>query len=112
MSKTIKPGLGYIYGKEVKEDAGAVTASEISDTHQRYEVLAIGDESIEALKVISDLAINDRSDEYKKNFPGCKVGDVVIIQKHAAEGDTPPEMLSKGYALFLANRVMAVEEGK
>jgi hypothetical protein len=108
MQDKITPGLGYIFGQEVKEEAGAVTASEVSDTHQRYEILAMGDPDLRALEVFSGLPGSVASKKYERNFPGCKVGDVVIIQKHAAEGDTPPEMLSKGFALFLASRVMAV----
>jgi hypothetical protein len=42
MQDKITPGLGYIFGQEVKEEAGAVTASEVSDTHQRYESLSHG----------------------------------------------------------------------
>lgn len=105
----IKPGLGYVYGKEVIIETGVVSTTEISDTKQRYKVVAIGGFTPEVLKVISDLTINDASEVYKKEYPGFKVGDVVIIQKHAAEGDSPPEMLSSGYALFLVSRVMAIE---
>jgi co-chaperonin GroES (HSP10) len=106
MSKIVKPGLGYIYGEEVKEDSGVVTASEISDTHQRYKVLAIGALPVEILKTLKAL---DQLPISPEAYYGFKVGDTIIIQKHAAEGDTPPEMLSKGFALFLASRVMAGE---
>lgn len=87
------PILDYIYGEEVKEDSGVVTTTEISDTKQTYKVLAIGPGRYENGTFIE---------------PSVKVGDVVLIQKHSAEGDSPHKMLSGGHAMFMASRVMGV----
>lgn len=91
--QSIEPVLDYIYGKEVIANTGVVTTSEISDTRQTYEVIAVGP---------------GRYDNGVLIKQSCKVGDKVIIQKHAAEGDTPTKMLGNGYALFQGSRVMAV----
>lgn len=90
----ITPVGQYIYGEEVKTDTGVVTTSELADTKQRFKVLAIGKGWYEHNNFVVSEA---------------RVGDIVIIQKHAAEGDTPPHLLNDGFALFLASRVMAVE---
>ena len=91
----MRPILDYIYAKEVKTDTGVVATGQQTDTKQKYEVLAVGPGRYEYGNLIE---------------PSVKVGDVVIIQKHAAEGDTPPDMLLKGYALFMASRVMAITD--
>ena len=92
----MRPILDYIYAKEVKTDTGVVATGQQTDTKQKYEVLAVGP---------------GRTDNNGNLIePSVKVGDTVIIQKHAAEGDTPPDMLLKGYALFMASRVMAVTD--
>lgn len=93
--ETIKPVLDYCYGKKVERDTGVVTGSDIRDTHQLFEILAVGDGCYENGVFIA---------------PSVKAGDIVYIQKHAAEGDTPKELEQKDYALFKASRVMAVIE--
>lgn len=98
----IKPGLGYVYGEEVKEESGAVVSTAISDTRQRYKVLAIGYPEVHVSDKLRKIGIS------YVDYISFKIGDTVLIQKHAAEGDTPSDMLSKGFALFQANRVMAV----
>ena len=96
--ENIKPVLDYCLGKKVERDTGAVTGTDIRDTHQLFEVLAVGE------------------GEYQMGIfvaPSVKVGDKVYIQKHAAEGDTPKELEQKDLALFKASRVMAIiEEAK
>lgn len=91
----MQPILDYVYGREVEKDTGVVSGSELSDTKQYYEVMAVGKGRYEFGTFIE---------------PQVSVGDIVVIQKHAAEGDTPPDILNRGYALFQASRIMAVEE--
>lgn len=95
--ENIKPILDYCYGKKVERDTGAVTGSDIRDTHQLFEILAVGPGAYESGVLVE---------------PSVKPGDIVYIQKHAAEGDTPKELEQKDYALFKANRVMAIVEHK
>lgn len=95
MIQSIKPARGYVLGKETKSETGVVTTAEIADTRQYFEVLAVG------------LPARDYGIEVA---PEVKPGDHVVVQKHAAEGDSPPAMLSEGYALFLQSRVMAIED--
>jgi len=89
----MEPILDYVYGKEIPIDSGVVSQNETSDTRQYYEVISVGPGRYEHGKLIR---------------PSVREGDTVIIQKHAAEGDTPPDMLNRGYALFMASRCMAV----
>lgn len=98
--QNIIPQFDYVYGEKVEDNSGVVTTTEISDTHQTFKVLAIGDGHREPSQ-------NDSRGFTLMPMP-CKVGDIVLVQKHAAEGDTPPKMLSGGYALFQGSRVMAV----
>lgn len=93
----IKPLYDYVLGEEVLEDSGVVTTTNVSDTKQKYKVLAVGEGRY-----------------YGEHFEEPKVnpGDIVIIQKHSAEGDTPPELYQKGQALFMATRIMAIEGDK
>lgn len=87
--------LDYVYGKEIEIDTGVVSAGAVADTRQYYEVLRVGPGKYEFGQFIT---------------PSVSVGDRVVVQKHAAEGDTPPDMLAKGYALFMASRIMAITE--
>lgn len=99
----INPAPGYVYGKRIVKDTGVVTGSDMADTSQRYEILAIGDNVLADQRLMEKLGFT-KSDQEKHRY---KVGDHVLIQKHAAEGDTPSDMYSAGFALFLANRIMA-----
>lgn len=90
-----QPVLDYCLGKKVEKDTGVVTGTDIRDTHQLFEVLAVGEGRYEFGVLIK---------------PSVKVGDTVWVQKHAAEGDTPSDLDKQGLALFLASRVMAIEE--
>lgn len=91
----IKPLYDYILAEEVVEDSGVVTTTDVSDTKQKYKVLAVGEGRY-----------------YGEHFeePKVKPGDIVMVQKHAAEGDTPVALYQKGQALFMASRVMAIYE--
>lgn len=89
----MEPVLDYIYAQEIEKDTGVFSTEETVKTRQTYKVLAVGPGRHEYGTLVK---------------PSVKVGDIVIIQKHAAEGDTPPDMLVKGYALFMASRVMAI----
>jgi co-chaperonin GroES (HSP10) len=93
----IKPIYDYCLGKKIEEDTGVVIGSDIRDTHQYFEIIAIGDGRYDNDGIIIPMPV--------------AVGDKVLVQKHAAEGDTPPELYSKGLALFMASRIMA-KEGK
>lgn len=96
MDNNIKPILDYCYGKKVERDTGVVTGSDIRDTHQLYEIMAVGEGVYEFGLFIK---------------PSVKVGDIVYTQEHA-EADTPKELEQKDYALFRASRVMAIVEHK
>lgn len=91
----MQPVAGYVYGQEVTEDTGVITTTEVSDTKQRYKIIKVGDSYYDHGQLIETSSI--------------KEGDIVIIQKHSAEGDTPPKLYAKGYALFLFSRIMAKE---
>lgn len=92
----IKPVYDYVLARKVEHDSGVITSSDVRDTHQLFEIVAMG--------------------EGRKNDKGelieipAKVGDKVWVQKHAAEGDTPKELEVKGLFLFLGSRIMAIEE--
>lgn len=91
----MKPILDYVYGQEVIEETGVVSGSNITDTRQKYKVITVGPGKYEFGIFIK---------------PKIVPGMIVIIQKHSAEGDTPADMLDKGYALFQASRIMATED--
>jgi len=91
----MKPILDYVYGQEIVEETGVVSGANITDTRQKYKVLAVGPGKYEFGQFIK---------------PQIVIGMIVIIQKHSAEGDTPPDMLDRGYALFQASRIMATED--
>jgi len=93
--ENIKPVLDYCLAKKVERDTGAVTGSDIRDTHQLYEIVAVGEGVFEFGVFIK---------------PSVKAGDIVYTQEHA-EADTPKELEQKDMALFKASRVMAVIEG-
>ena len=90
----MNPILDYVYGKEVAVDTGVVSQDVATDTKQYYEVIEVGPGRYEFGKLIE---------------PSVRAGETVIIQKHAAEGDTPTDMLNSGYALFMASRIMAIK---
>lgn len=90
----IQPVYDYCLGKRIELDTGVVVGTDISDTHQLFEILKVGPGRYER-----DVFI----------IPTVEVGDKVWVQKHSAEGDTPKELESKGLALFMASRVMAKE---
>lgn len=94
----MQPQRDYVYAQEIKKTSGIVMTSDISDTRQHYKVLKVGP------GYVSPLGNYVEADQKL-------VGKTVIIQKHAAEGDTPPDMLGNGYALFPAERIMAVIDG-
>jgi len=89
----IKPEFDYVLGKEIAIDTGVVSTGNVADTKQYYKVLEVG----------------KGRHQYGVFVPTtAKVGDIVIIQKQAAEGDTPPELYARGYALFMETRIMAI----
>lgn len=89
----INPKYDYCLGKKIVKDSGVVTGTDIRDTHQRYEILAVGPGRMEYGVFVT---------------PTVEVGDIVLTQEHA-EADTPQELLDKDLALFMCSRVMAVE---
>lgn len=93
----IQPKGAYVLGKEIVMDSGVVSERAIADTKQYYAVLAIGEGEY-----------NYQHNVYLE--PQVKVGDIVIIMKQAAEGDTPPDLYARGYALFPLSRIMAVSQ--
>jgi len=90
----MRPYASYVLGKEIKKESAVVTTSNIEDTMQKYEVLAVGEGHYEFGKLIT---------------PDVKIGDIVYVQKHA-EADTPQEIKDKGQAIFQASRIMLVED--
>lgn len=93
----MKPLYDYCLGEYVNESNGLITTRSLQDTKQKYRIISVG-----GGRVIDGVL----------QKPPVKVGDVVIIQKHAAEGDTPHEMYQKNLALFQATRIMAIMEGE
>lgn len=90
----IKPEYDYCLGRKIEKDTSAITGVDISDTHQKFEIISVGD---------------GRLVDGVLHKPTVEAGDVVWIQKHAAEGDTPSELYDEGLALFQATRIMAKE---
>lgn len=92
MQDKIIPKFDYLLCKEIKEETGVVTPGNVADHWQKYEVLAAGEGRFENGKFVPVLT---------------KVGDVILVQKHA-EADTPEELKSKDLYLIMDSRVMAV----
>jgi len=92
---SIKPILDYCLAEKIEKDSGVVVGTDVSDTHQYFKILAVGEGRYDNDGILIPMPV--------------EVGDIVWIQKHAAEGDTPKELESKGQALFMASRVMAKE---
>lgn len=90
----LEPILDYCVGEKIEKDTGVVTGADIRDTHQLFKIVAVGPGTFEGGEFV---------------VPSVVAGDVVWIQKHAAEGDTPAELDKRGFALFKANRIMAKE---
>lgn len=90
----LKPLLDYCLARKIEKDSGVVTGADIRDTHQLFEIIAVGEGTYEYGQFVA---------------PVVKPGDKVWIQKHAAEGDTPADLELQGLALFKASRVMAKE---
>jgi len=90
----LTPKYDYIIARRIEKDSGVVTGANIEDTHQYFEVLAVGEGRYEYGVLIK---------------PTVEVGDKVWVMKHAAEGDTPVDFANKGIGFFQASRVMAVE---
>lgn len=93
----LKPVLDYVHGRVIDSSSAIFVPTGTADTVQRFEVLAVGPGKYEFGTFIE---------------PPVKVGDKVIIQKQAAEGDTPADLYNKGEALFMASRIMAVIKDK
>ena len=91
----IQPVLDYCLGKKIEKDSGVVVGTDVTETHQLFEILAIGDGRYDNDGLLIPMPV--------------KVGDVVWVQKHSAEGDSPKDLLNRGLALFMASRVMAKE---
>jgi co-chaperonin GroES (HSP10) len=91
----IQPILDYCLAKKVMKDSGAVYSTDVSDTHQLFEIIAIGEGRYDSDGILIPMPV--------------QIGDTVWIQKHSAEGDTPKDLESQGLALFMASRVMAKE---
>jgi co-chaperonin GroES (HSP10) len=91
------PYNDYILGKKVERDTGVVSGTDTKekDTHQKYEVLEAGEGR--TTETGAFVSVN------------VKPGDVVFVQKHA-DADTPQELKDKDQALFMASRIMYVEE--
>jgi len=89
------PVLDYCLGRKIEEDSGAVVGTDITETHQLFEIIAVGKGRYDSDGILIPIPV--------------VVGDIVWVQKHAAEGDTPKQLENKGLALFMASRVMAKE---
>lgn len=92
----LRPAYNYLLLKRLEKESGVVTETDIEDTHQRYEVLAVP-------KYQGHYEYGVLVESF------YKVGQIVYVQKHA-EADSPKELLQRGEALVLISRVMAVEE--
>ena len=93
-----EPQYDYVLGRIVEKDTGVVSQQQLSDTQQKFEVLAVGPGRPSETGFILK--------------PSVKKGDIVLVQKHA-DADTPQEILEKGQALFMASRITAVvKEGE
>lgn len=93
----MQPYRSYVLGEEIKKESAIVTTVDNAFTRQYFKVLAVGPGQYEFGVLVR---------------PDVSVGDIVIINKHAAEGDSPQELLDKGQALFLESRIMAIVEDK
>lgn len=92
----LTPAYNYLLLKRLEKETGVVTETDVEDTHQRYEILAMS---------------NNVTGHYEYGqfiVAPYGVGEIVYIQKHA-EADTPKELLQRGEALVLVSRVMGVE---
>ena len=89
----IQPILDYCLAKKVMKDSGAVYSTDVTETHQYYEIIAIGEGRYD-------------SDGIPVPMP-VKVGDIVWVQKHA-EADTPKDLESLGLCFFMATRIMGI----
>lgn len=93
----IEPTLDWCLAKKVQRDTGVVTGTDIRDTHQLWEIIAVGPGVYEFGTFV---------------VPSAKAGDIVYTDEHA-EANTPKELEAKDMALFKAARIMAiVTEGK
>lgn len=90
----ITPILDYCLAKKIVKDTASATAADMTETHQYFEIIAVGPGRVELGQFVT---------------PSVEPGDIVWVQKHAAEGDTPKELEDQGYALFMASRIMAKE---
>lgn len=90
----ITPVLDWVIAEKISKDSAVVSEVDIERTHQKFVVLSVGPGVYEFGEFIK---------------PSCKAGDTVIIEAHAAEGNTPPEMSINNLYVFKAARVIAVE---
>lgn len=90
----IKPAFDYLLCEKIEKVTGAVTTTDVSDTWQKFRVLAVGP---------------GRPDEegFIEEMP-CEVGDIIWAIKYA-EGDTPDELKTRNQFLIRATKIMAVE---
>lgn len=87
------PAYNYCLAQKIEKDSATVTSTDIRDTHQYFEILAVGAGSYEYGVFIE---------------PTAKVGDIVWIMEHG-DADTPKELSNKGLSLFQCTRIMATE---
>lgn len=85
----LKPATGYVLVKEVEVDSGVVSTSDISDTQQKFKVLAVGKQE-------------------KKQTREILPGDIIYTLKHA-DADSVPELEDQGLYLIKEDRIMGYE---
>lgn len=87
----IIPEYDYLLCKEVKDETGVITESNVADHWQRYQVLAVG---------------KGRYADGSFIKPTVQANDIVYVQRHS-EADSPDDLKAKGLYLIQATRVMA-----
>lgn len=88
----ITPKLDWVLAKKITPDTGIVTMTDIEDTYQKFEVVAVGPGTYEFGTFIE---------------PSCKSGETVLVESHA-EANTPEEMKEQDLYVFKAARVIGV----
>lgn len=103
----VHPVGEYILVKKIEKSSEkfVITPSDIEDTVQKGEVVAIS-------KNLQDLDPSEVSGSTLVSLSNLKrldVGDVVIFQKHA-DADTPDELKSQDLYLIQISRIMAIDK--
>lgn len=95
----LTPKFDYVLCKTIKEQSGVVTQDNVTDTQQKYEVMAVNPISVGFFEM----------GHFVDMKAHVKPGALIYTEKHA-EANTPPDLETAGYALILISRIMAVED--